>query len=730
MTTQQPTIIQVAVPAPLRRSFDYEADQPLAPGTRVLVPFGRRQLVGIVLSCNAADEARKLKRIIRTLDSAPVFTPNLFSLLIWASGYYHHPVGEVMAGAMPVLLRSADEVAKPQGRRFYRSIAGTTAQSTLKNAPSQASLYHLLAGDQWVSEQDIGQQLPGWRNALKGLEAKALVQSRSMYEAAAVSAGQQNIDLNAEQITAADQLIASEGSYNAFLLQGITGSGKTEVYLAAARRCIEQGKQVLFLVPEIALTPQLVSRVAQQLGTTVHTLHSGMTNRARYETWWMAGQGYAKAILGTRSAVFSPLINPGLIIVDEEHDQSYKQQDGFRYHARDLAIKRASLEQVPVVLGSATPSLESLHNVSTGRYRRLVLNQRFGEARLPHISTIDIGAHTPLNGLTQPVYEAIGHRLQRNEQVIVYINRRGYAPVVHCYHCQWQATCDRCDAKLTYHQKRHQLRCHHCGFTRPGEDNCPKCEMPLYFAGAGTQRIEMALQGKFPDARISRLDRDEANTANKLYRQLEAIRNHDVDIVIGTQLITKGHDFSNVTLVCVVNADQGLFSVDFRAPELMFQQLVQVAGRAGRASSSGEVLIQTGFPGHPYIQMIKGHDYQGFADAALLERAQAGYPPASHIALFRAESANNSEAIEFLRKVAQTGKNILAGGHFEPVEILSAVSSPMEKLAGRYRAQLMVRSTERGPMHHLIEIWLQQIENLKQARAVRWSLDIDPMDMY
>lgn len=731
MTENQGTVVQVAVPVPLRRHFDYSAERPLEPGIRVVVPFGRRKLVGIVISNLAQSGSHALKSISRVLDETPSLSPSLFSLLSWSSGYYHHPVGEVMNTGLPVILRAPESLNPPAGDQFVR--ATTTApeigDQLLERAPAQLKLYQSLNTREWTPASELEQVVPGWRRALQALEQKSLVEIHHLFRDPSPAPRTSIVPLTKQQSHATEQICAHMEKFHAVLLQGITGSGKTEVYLAAARECIARGQQVLILVPEIALTPQLVSRVRDQLGGSVCALHSGMTDQARLRTWWMAKHGHADAVLGTRSAIFTPLDNPGLIVVDEEHDVSYKQQDGFRYHARDLAIKRASLENIPIILGSATPSLEALYNVRNGRFQLLELNQRIGPAKLPEIHTVNLNLYPAENGLSQPVLSAIEQRLDRSEQVIIYINRRGYSPMVRCYQCFWEALCENCDARLTYHHKSRQFRCHHCGHHQAGTNVCPKCDAALYFAGTGTQRIEQILLGRFPHARLCRLDRDEASTANKLYKQLETIRNREADIVIGTQLITKGHDFPAVSLVCVVNADQGLFSTDFRAPEYMFQQLQQVSGRAGRAAANGEVLIQTAFPDDPIIQLIKRHDYAGFAQNCLTQREQVGYPPATYFALFRAESAHHNAALEFLKHSQGIGLQILHDLALDQVEILSAVPSPMEKLAGRFRAQLLVRCRQRGPLHALLNQWLPQLESSRRARSVRWSLDIDPMDM-
>lgn len=724
-------VVQVAVPVPLRRLFDYDSEQPVQPGIRVLVSFGTRKLVGIVISNNPPTSSRSLKSISRTLDEAPVLDATMLALLTWAARYYHHPIGEVVSAALPVLMRSASEIAPPKGESHFQRISRPPAELSklLARSPLQSAIYDQLSEITWSSQSTLQTRFKGWRNAINALATKSLIKTRNEIIASALPPSVDPVSLNQEQQFAANFICQQLGKFNAILLQGITGSGKTEVYLEAARQCIAVGKQVMILVPEISLTPQLIQRISQQLGSKVSTLHSGMTERARFETWWRAKNGMVNTVLGTRSAIFIQMQSLGLIVVDEEHDISYKQQDRFRYHAKDLAIKRASLEQLPVVLGSATPSLESLHNVELGRHHLLTLNKRIGAAKLPQIQPVDLNKHALENGLSNPVRKAIRQCLSQKQLAIIYINRRGYAPVVHCYGCQWQAVCERCNARMTSHRQRQQFRCHHCGYIEAASENCPQCNTPLYFAGVGTQRVEAALVEAFPDARICRLDRDQANTPNKLYAQLEAIKNGEVDVVVGTQLIAKGHDFDNASLVCVINADQGLFSADFRASEFMLQQLLQVSGRAGRAMDNGKVLIQTHHPDNPAIKKVQRHDYAGFAKDCLKERKLAIFPPCARFALFRAESVNASAAIEFLRHIRELIAANATPKLLSAVEVLHPVASPMEKLAGRFRAQLLVRSQNRALLHQLLAQWLLLIEDSKQAKNVRWSLDVDPMDM-
>ncbi len=745
MAGERKDVVQVAVPVPLRRLFDYRcAAGGLAPGIRVEVPFGRRALVGVVVSNRPAQSSRRLRRISAALDSENLFGEKLLELLVWAARYYHHPLGEALQTALPVALRKGKPLTDPGRRPFWRAVdpspegnadpaPGENTPAPLARAPLQERIYRHLRGAGWVDEAALRQQFPGGRDALRRLRDKGLVETdlrAAPMPEAAITATAGKLELNPQQRDAVRAISESAGGFASFLLHGITGSGKTEVYLEAAERCIAAGKQALILVPEIALTPQLVSRVRERLGDGVCVLHSALSAEKRYRAWWRARRGDAVAVLGTRSAVFTPLKSPGLILVDEEHDISYKQQDGFRYHARDLAIKRASLENIPVVLGSATPSMETRHNARRGRHRALILGSRTGAATLPRIAFVDLRRHRPFDGLSAPLLQAIEQRLERGEQSIVFLNRRGFAPIAQCRQCGWQAACERCDARLTYHRDLEQFQCHHCGHAGKAELTCGACRAQLILVGAGTQRLERRLKEKFPEARIRRLDRDRVAGQDKLERELEAIRLGHTDIIIGTQLIAKGHDFAAVTLVGVVNSDQGLYSVDFRAPEYLFQQLTQVSGRAGRAQSPGEVLIQTAHPEHHTLRHLGRHDFERFAGQCLAERRAANYPPFSRIALWRAESTQPTAALKFLRHTAGVGKRMLARGGFDRVQIMDAVISPMEKLAGRYRAQLMVRGNHRGQLHRLLAGWIEAIENDPQSRRARWSIDVDPMEMF
>jgi primosomal protein N' (replication factor Y) len=728
---EQSPIYRVAVPSPLYSHFDYlppaQSREKLVPGARVRVPFGRRAVIGIVLA--AADRAavarEKLRRIERVLDEQPVLPQKLLALLAWAAEYYHHPIGEVLAAALPQWLRAGRPGEAP-GVEVWRAAPGADP-GALKRAPAQRRVLEaLMAASDGLEAETLAALTPRWRAATGPLERRGFVARTQRpclppYREPA----EPGPTLNEDQRAAVEAIVAGFDSYGCFLLHGVTGSGKTEVYLAAARAALARGRQVLVLVPEIGLTPQLVARFERRLGLRVAVLHSGLGDAARYCAWRQAAEARTAVVLGTRSAVFTPMPDLGLIVVDEEHDPSYKQQDGFRYSARDLAVLRAARERIPVVLGSATPSLESVRNAREGGYRLLGLPERTGVAALPAVRLLDMRRLAADEGLSHPLRTAIAERLARGEQSLLFLNRRGFAPAWLCRDCGRVAVCHRCDARLTYHHARRRLICHHCGAEERPPEACPACGAREARAlGEGTERIEAALAKVFPKARVVRIDRDVTRRQGALEEQLARVHAGEADILVGTQMLSKGHDFPNVTLVGVVNADQGLYSADFRAPERLMQQILQVAGRAGRADKPGEVLVQTWHPGHPLFTALVNHDYESFLSYALSERRDTGFPPYSFLALLRAESPKNGTALEFLR-AARASAGAPAG-----VEIMEPAPAPMEKRAGRWRAQLLVQSTSRKPLHAFLDRWVPALTALRQARQVRWSLDVDPGDMY
>jgi len=736
------TVFRIALPVPTRGVFDYLPpaknfiDNP-HPGIRCLVPFGKRQLVGVLVSVNQGSELaeNRLKKVIECLDEEPLIDEVTVKLLLWASDYYHHPLGEVMLMGFPSLLRTK-LIASPSEHLIWSVSQSGRAQdpAALQRAPKQAELLAKLQNAaEGLSEQSLNEIEPNWRRAMKALEQKGLVESRAEPVTrldTVILGNEQTIKvahLNPEQEAAADTISESSTQFRVFVLQGITGSGKTEVYLEVIDRIIKDGKQALLLVPEINLTPQLTRRFQQRFPGQVAALHSQLTDQQRLYVWLAAKEGELDIIIGTRSAVTGQLPSLGLIIVDEEHDSSLKQQEGFRYSARDLAVMRARLLDIPVVLGSATPSFESLHNVERNRYQELKLSQRYGSAELPKMHLVDMRKQSLLEGISMQLIESMQRQLDNGNQVLLFINRRGFAPTLLCHDCGWVARCKRCDSHMTYHHHRHELRCHHCGASRKVEAECPDCHSSeLIPLGEGTQRIEQALQKRFPDIEVLRIDRDSTRRKGSLEKMLDKIHEGGAKILIGTQMLAKGHHFPDVTLVGILNVDQGLFSVDFHAMERMAQLIIQVAGRAGRAEKPGQVLIQTHHPDHPLLQVLLNSGYEAFALQALHERQQACLPPYTYMAILRAEAVDASQPMKFLQKAAAMCHEASSGPH----EILGPLPSPMEKRAGRFRAQLILQSAERSVLHALLSKVLPELEKLPLGRKVRWSIDVDPVDVY
>ena len=731
-------ILKVAVPTPVHQCFDYRwcpgpATVRPSVGARVKVPFGRGQRIGVIVSLAGQSEIRqeRLKSALEILDSSPLLGPELLQVLAWASDYYHHPLGEVIAATLPALLRRGRPAETQKVRLWGLSESGARIDTaTLARAPRQATLMAMLAArGRAASRSELGLSAPSWGPVLRRLENKGWIHAEDV-ETGRSDAGtsleiSQPKVLESSQVAALDAIAAQPDGFQAFLLHGVTGSGKTEVYLALIEQVLARGKQAVVLIPEIGLTPQTVARFSSRLKTPLSVMHSGLSDRERMRAWLMAKDGRAGVVIGTRSAVLSPLMDPGIFIVDEEHDMSYKQQDGFRYSARDLAVVRARQSEVPVVLGSATPSLESLHNVNEKRYFLLPLPKRAAGAREPEIRVLDVRGRPFNDGLSSELLEALSDNLDRREQSLLFLNRRGYAPVLMCHECGWVADCPRCDAHMVVHLAASRLKCHHCGRDRPTPAVCPECQAGVFPRGVGTQRIAQALAARFPNARIARLDRDSTRRKGALEEVLAGIRSHRTDILVGTQMLAKGHHFPNVTFVSILDADGGLFGADFRATERMAQLVVQVAGRAGRSQREGHVLIQTHHPDHPLLRELLEHGYPAFAVAALAERQAAGLPPYASIALLRAEAAASERCFEFLNEARDGARPDMD----HSLSMLGPVSAPMEKRAGRYRAQLLVLCPRRKRLQRFLERWMSTVYQLKSARRVRWAIDVDPQDM-
>jgi len=718
------TILKVAVDVPLDSLFDYLAPDsapPPPPGTRVRVPFGRRRPVGLVVAHAESSDLPpdRLKAIIEPLDAAPLFDPALLKLLDWTARYYQEPPGLVVAAALPAPLRQGKPLPEPPARVSAR---GPAPDAMRKRAPKQAALLDLLATA--PRRTDDPNLPPGWRAAAARLVARGLVDIEAEPAAAAWTAALAGPALNEAQAAAAAAIIADLGRFSARLLFGVTGSGKTEVYLSAAAECLRRGQQVLVLVPEIGLTPQLVQRFAARLAAPVAVLHSALAGGDRLAAWADARSGRAAVVIGTRSAVFAPLARPGLIIVDEEHDPSLRQQEGLRYSGRDLAVMRASLTGIPVVLGSATPSLETLRHAREGRYGLAHLPERPGAASHPRVALVDLRRHPATEGLSAPLLKAMRAHLEAQGQVLLFLNRRGFAPALFCTSCGWVAECRHCDARYTWHRRAGRLRCHHCGDDTALPGACPGCGADLRPAGEGTERLEDALGREFPGLRIARIDRDTTQRRGSVDRILDDVHAGRTQILVGTQMMAKGHDFPGVTLVGVINADQGLFGADFRASERLAQTLVQVAGRAGRADRPGEVLVQTSYPEHPLLQRLLTGGYEAFAEAALEERRAAGWPPFSHLIMLRADAARPGLAMSFLGACRE------ALGMRDGLLVLGPAPAPMERRGGRWRAQLLFQSDSRPVLRGALAVLRERAPELAEGRGLRWFFEIDPQDLF
>ena len=715
------------MPVRSRDPFTYAAQAPIAPGSRVLVTVRRGSMIGVVVPSDSKRTAYagRLSPIREVLDpERPSLPAPLLELLLWASDYYHHPLGQVLHAALPVRLRDPEPapppVERPQAYRAAPDLDLAAARKALAHAPKQLALLEQIVqlGPQPVAAL---RDLPGGTRAARPLIERGWLVAHVEPEAPAQAAEA----FSDEQRAAVAALNERPDEFGVSLLQGVTGSGKTEVFLEAARSTLAAGRSILLLVPEIALTPQLIRQVRMRLGLSVAVLHSRLTPVQQHLNWQQIREGRIKAVLGTRSALFAPLENLGLIVIDEEHDPAYKQIEGFRYNARDLGIKLASLHQARAVLSSATPCLETLHAAQTGRYRALGLSRRHAGAPRPELKLLDLNQHPANEGLSAPLVAALRLRLERGEQSILFRNRRGFSLRLACHACGWQADCPNCSAPLIYYAHRETLRCHHCDRSEAAPTACPNCARRPHRIGVGTERLVARLATLFPEARVLQLDRDQITSHTRLERAFADIHAGETDIIVGTQLTAKGHDFAHVSLIGVVNADAQLFSMDFRAPERMFQQLLQLAGRAGRRGQPGEVLIQTHYPRHRLLARLLEQDYPAFAAEALEERARAHFPPYRHLALWRAEAADPAVAQRFLERVARLGHTLNQGG----CKVFDVLPAPIERIARRFRFQLLVSAEGRGPRRSLLERWHAEVLKIPDARKLRWSLDIDPIDL-
>ena len=719
-------ILRVALDVPLARLFDYALPQGLVAevGDRVVAPFGARQRVGVVLERAAASDvpAGKLKAVAAVRDDAPRLPAEWLELMRFLAGYYQRPLGETVIASLPPRLRSTKPLPRDPSP-CYRLTQAAPPPGDLRPGRKRALVEALQAGPHAAEAllDALGVKRAAARAALR-----EMLRVRWL-EACAPASGTRFVaphELNAAQQTVCARIETAQGGFRPFLLHGVTGSGKTEIYLHLIASAIARGLQALVLAPEIGLTPQLEARFRHAFPEArVAVLHSALEDSARTAAWLAAARGEAPIVLGTRLAVLAPLPRLGLVVVDEEHDTSFKQQEGLRYSGRDAAVMRAKLAACPVVLGTATPSLETWFNCRAGRYELLELKERASPgAVLPSVRIVDLRSEAPEQGLAPSLAGAIGERLSRGEQSLVFINRRGYAPVLACEACGWAAGCERCSARLVLHSADRRLHCHHCGAETGIPRACPTCGNPdLRAVGRGTQRIEETLAARFPGARIVRIDRDSARRRGELALALAGARSGQANILVGTQLLAKGHDFPQLTLVGVLNADSALVSTDYRAPERLFATLEQVAGRAGRRERPGEVLVQTRYPQHPLFAALARHDFAGFAASQLAEREAAGFPPfVSEVAL-RAEARRLETVMAFLREAARRAPAI------EGVRVYDPVPNVITRRADLERARLLVQSPSRAALQEFLRGWSETLRELA-PREPRWHLDVDPIE--
>lgn len=724
--------VRVAVFAPVRGVFDYliPADFPAsqAPaGCRVLVPFGTQNRVGIILGEAQPQGDRPLKSLLKLLDPTPLVEEAVLDLARWSADYYQHPLGDVLSVCWPVMLRQP-RALPDVGQRFWQMTArGHTERDQLSVTATrqQSLLEELESGPR--SDSELSSLGLVWRDAARRLAEKGWISSYLSDESAVTATGNgvPGVELSVAQHQAVQQILKTPGKFSVTALDGVTGSGKTEVYLSAIAQMCEKGAQSLVLVPEIALTEQLVGRFRQRFGKQVAVMHSALSERERFLAWNRCRLGQARIMIGTRSAVWVSMQQLGLIIIDEEHDPSYKQQDGFRYSARDVAVMRAKRGHIPIVLGSATLSLETLANVQRGRYQLIPLLHRARAQPVPQPRCIDIRGQSLRAGLGPTALAAVDAHLSRSQQVLLFLNRRGYSPVLFCRACGSLWRCDRCDAGLVLHKQERAARCHHCDRRLPMQRGPRCCEQPeLALLGQGTERLEEEVAELFPRHRICRLDRDTAHNSSTVSATLEIIDTGGVDIIVGTQMIAKGLDFSRVTLVVIVDADSRLYSLDFRAEERLAQLIVQVAGRSGRGEAPGEVLIQTLQPDHPALRRIVEGGYHAFAEAALLERREASLPPFQAMAILRADARDAALPLQYLRAVRE---HLAAQGH-AGMTCGYPIPALMEKRAGRHRALLALSAGSRATLTNILRQQLSFLDGEARKHKVRMALDIDPQE--
>ncbi|MDQ7049681.1 MAG: primosomal protein N' [Enterobacterales bacterium] len=734
-TNIETQFLSVAINVPLRRLFEYSfrLDSAIAPqiGMRVEVLFAGRVKIGIILkvSSKAQFDRNKIKPIQRLLEAFPIASPSLLAIYDWMQKYYHAPPGEIWQTLLPnKLLKGEDcQLKRSSVWRITSQGQEILQQNKLpKKAVQQHKILHLLNQTEQGIAHDSLKYFAISHSSMKSLAGKKYVEKTFTQTiiSSKLQFQQQDLQLNTEQSEAIKSVCEKLDRYQSWLLFGVTASGKTEVYIRIIWQIIKQGKQALLLVPEIGLTPQTVKRFADRFNTKIELLHSAISDQQRLQVWLKAQSGEAKIIIGTRSALFVPMKHPGIIIIDEEHDLSFRQQQGFRYSARDIAMVRGHIESIPVLLGSATPSIETLANVDKGKIKQLSLRHKAMTAQQLKYRVIDLKNQSMRQGLSLELIQVIQHHLKQQGQVLLFLNRRGYSPVLLCHLCGWSSECKRCESHFTYHHASQYLQCHHCGSSRRAPDTCPQCSgQQMVPVGLGTERLEESVQQIFSHAKIRRIDRDTTRKKQAMDNYVEEIKSGEVDLLIGTQMLAKGHHFPKVTLVALVDMDGALYSSDFRAPEFAAQLITQVSGRAGRSDQQGEVVIQTHHIEHPMLSQIIQQGYSAFAKQCIAERKQTLLPPFSYHALFQAEAPQIPAVKQFLHEA----KNILNQYHTTQVDLLGPVPSFYTKKAGKYRYQLFLESANRKQLHQLLAKSISQIEQLKSSTRVRWRLEVDPI---
>ncbi len=721
-------ILRIGLDVPLNRLFDYANDGFNAKvGARAVVSFSGRKLVGVIVEISdSSDVSRdKLKPVEHVFDDV-VFDARMFKLLSFCANYYHYPLGQAMIAALPLRLR---QIKPAVTRKSF--IYSLTQVVDINDLPKrQLVLQRIVEVLQQGSatEAQLAAISGSWRKAIIKLKEMGCLQQEEVIAVKpSIKSSSAEPTLNQEQQAVIKSVLSEQSTFKPWLLYGITGSGKTEVYIQILKTMLaEKDAQALVLVPEINLTPQLEARFRSRLSEyPLATLHSNLTESERLQSWQAASSGDAKIVIGTRLSVFTAMPHLKIIMIDEEHDGSYKQQDGMRYHARDVAMMRAKQLSIPILMGSATPSLETWYLAKKQQYGLLRLKARaVDNAQLPKIHCIDIGKSPTENGLSPILIKAMRERLSRGEQSLLFLNRRGYAPVMHCNACQWTAPCMRCSARLVVHLNQKRMKCHHCGHEQRIPIQCPDCGNPdLSPVGQATQRLEQTLASLFPEANIARVDRDSVRNKNALTALLSKVHDKTIDILVGTQMLAKGHDFPHLTLVGVIDTDTALFSPDFRASERLFSQLMQVSGRAGRAAIAGEVLIQTTFPQHDLFTALRAQDYEAYADTLLDERQAMQFPPTSYFAMLKAEASTYTHVLQFLNKAAQQAREIS-----KDVMVYDPLRPQMERLKSMERGQLLLQAETRKDLQQLLRVWMPQLRAQKLANKLRWVLDIDPLE--